>query len=51
MNPTGRLAEIRERAKASHRDLVGLELEAGIAAKAEKLREEPPNFFSVYDYA
>jgi len=46
-----KLREIRERAKACHRQLVELEGRAGIADVAEKIRDEPPYFLGIYDAA
>jgi hypothetical protein len=49
--PSREQQAIRQQAKACHQALVDLEARAGIAEAAEKARNEPPNYFSVYDAA
>lgn len=51
MSVSAKLSEVRELAKACHRELVELETRAGIADAAEKLRTEPPHYHLVYDAA
>lgn len=46
-----KLNEARDRTKACHQELVELEIRAGIAEAAEKLRTEPPHYHLVYDAA
>ena len=51
MSASTKLSEARERIKACHRELIELETRAGIVEAAEKLRTEPPSYFSIYDAA
>lgn len=46
---SGRSDKLREKIKVRQRQLVELEVEAGIADAAERLRSEPPSYHLVYD--
>jgi hypothetical protein len=45
------LSKIREQAKACRRRIIELEIYAGIAEAAEKLRKEPASYMLIYDAA
>lgn len=51
MSVSARLSENREQTKACRQELVELEIRAGIADAAERLRTAPPNYYLVYDSA
>jgi hypothetical protein len=51
MSESTKLSEMREQIKACHRELIEFETRGGVGEAAEKLRTEPPTYFSIYDSA
>src|SRR3974390_2946044 len=49
--PSVKLNAARERSRECHRALVELEVRAGVAEEAERLRTAPPRYHRIYDAA